>query len=235
MMPITAWALDFVLFDLLAFFAAIFILSSGREGRSSSEFRSRRKMDLSYEPQLPPPALPGELRRPLHPRRVRANGIPAVRSSGFSNARRVFFGAGRSIQNVSGISRLSRTIPLCPCSPWPPCAPPEGATRRAASPATAWPVIAVPDGPRLRDRPCSKQKCRQSPSARLSYSECRRQALVRAPPARNPPIERCRFHPGQRQQSRSARASFRLRPRAARLPPSLAPARRGIPASPSSG
>src|SRR5260370_22756499 len=163
MMPIVALASDLALLDSPLFFAAFFFLSSNREGRSSSEFRSRPKMDPSFDPQPPPPVPPSALRRPLHPTPAPANGIRAVRSSGFSNARRVFAGAARSLQNVFEISQPSRTIPQCPCSPTPLCAPPEGASRRAASPATAWPAIAAPADPRLRDRPLSPQKCRQSP------------------------------------------------------------------------
>src|SRR6266851_2735275 len=180
MMPIAARALAFLLLDLLAFFAAISFLSSSGEGRSSSGFHSPPKRDPSFDPQLPRPIPPGELRRPLLPKRARATAIRAVRSDDFSNARRVFADAARSIQNVSGISQLCRPIPQSPCSPKPPCAPPEDASRRAALLATAWPATAARAGRRLRDPLCSKQKCRLFPSARLSYSEYRRQALAQA-------------------------------------------------------
>src|SRR5229473_343787 len=212
MIPIVAWALDFAPFGLLAFFPAIFLLSSSREGRSSSGFHSPRKMDPSCGPQpLPPTAQAAPLRQP-RPRPAQANGIPAVRSNGSSNARRVFVGAGRSIQNVSEISRSSLPTPEYPCSPWLPCELPEDASHPAASPATASLEAAARVGPRLRDPPCSKQKCPQSPSARLSCSECHRQAPARARPTRNPPAAQYQFHPGQPRRSRSARASSLLRP-----------------------
>src|SRR6267154_999764 len=235
MMPIAAWTLDFALFDLLAFSAAISFLSSSREGRSSSGFRSRRKTDPSFDRRLPRPIPQAAIRRPLLPKRVRATEIRGVRSDDFSNARRVFAGAARSIQNVSGISQLSLPLPQFPCSPKPPFAPPEDASRRVALPATAWPAIVAPDGLRLRDPLCSRQICRQSPSARLSYSECRRQNPVQAPPARSRQSARCRLHPGRRRPFRSARASFQLRPTATPLPLSLARGRREILVSPSSG
>src|SRR6266853_5449009 len=192
-------------------------------------------MDLSCGP---PPLLPipqAAPRLPLLPKRARATAIPAVRSDGFSNARGVFVDVGRSIQNVFGISQLCRPILQFPCSPKPPCAALEDASRHAALPATAWPAIAAPDGRRLRDPLCSRQICRQSPSARLSYSECRRQDPVQAPPARSRQAARCRFHPGRRRPFRSARASFQLRPTATPLPLSLARGRREILVSPSSG
>src|SRR6266851_7671620 len=235
MMPIAACALDLALFGFLAFFAAIFIFSPSREGRSSSEFRSPRKMDPSFEPQLPPPAPPGEFRRPPLPGRARATATRAFQSIGFSNARRVFAGADRSIQNVFEIYPPCPPIPQFPCSPKPLCAPLGVASRHAASPVTASQAVAVPTAPLPHDRPCSKQKCPQSPSARPSYSECHRQAPAQALPARNPPAARCRFHLGQRQPSRSAHVFFRLRPAAAPLRPSLARARQGIPAWPLSG
>src|SRR6266853_4085126 len=235
MMPIAAWTLDFALFDLLAFSAAISLLSSSREGRSSSGFRSRRKTDPSFDRRLPRPIPQAAIRRPLLPKRVRATEIRGVRSDDFSNARRVFAGAARSIQNVSGISQPSLPLPQFPCSPKPPCAPPEDASRRVALPATAWPAIVAPDGLRLRDPLCSRQICRQSPSARLSYFECRRQALAPAPRAHNPPAARCQFHPGQLQPSRSVHVSSLLHPEAARFSSSRAGARREILASPSSG
>src|SRR6266446_10608953 len=192
-------------------------------------------MDLSCGP---PPLLPipqAAPRLPLLPKRARATAIPAVRSDGFSNARGVFVDVGRSIQNVFGISQLCRPILQFPCSPKPPCAALEDASRHAALPATAWPAIAAPDGRRLRDPLCSRQICRQSPSARLSYSECRHRVPVPASPAHNPPAARCRFRPDRRQRSRSARASSLLHPEAARLPPSPVQVHRGIPASPSTG
>src|SRR5712691_6569605 len=128
MMPIAARALDLVLFDLLAFFGIIFILSSSREGRSSSGFRSRPKMDLSFDPQPPPPTPPGELRRLLCPKPAPANETRAARSNGSSNAPRVFVDAGRSIQNVSEISQLSQPRPQFLCSPKPRFERPEGAS-----------------------------------------------------------------------------------------------------------
>src|SRR5882757_3131818 len=90
-----------------------------------------------FDPQLPQPIPQGALRRPLLPKRVRATEIRAVRSDDSSNARHVFADAARSIQNVFGILQLSRPIPQSLCSPKPPCAPLEDASRRAASPATA--------------------------------------------------------------------------------------------------
>src|SRR6266478_2960646 len=234
MIPIAAWAADFALFVLPAFFAAIFFPLLSREGHSFSKFHSPRKMDPSCGPGPLPPIQKAAPPRPHCPKLAQAIAIPAIRSNGSSNARRVFVVAARSIQNVSEISRPFPTIPQYPCSPKPPCAPREGASRPAASPATASPAVAAPACPRLRDRLCSIQKCLQFPSARLSYFECHRQDPAQARPTRNPPAAQYQSHPGQLQPSRLAHASSLPRPGAAPLPLSSAPGRREIPVWPSS-
>src|SRR3989442_5370306 len=53
--------------------------------------------------------------------------------------------------------------------------------------STLFPYTTLFRSPPLRGRPYSAQKCRQSPSARLSYSECRPRDPAPSPPERNPP------------------------------------------------
>src|SRR6266478_366470 len=235
MMPIVAWAPDFALFALPAFFAAIFFPLLSPEGRSFSKFHSPRKMDPSCGPRPLPPIPQAAPRRPLRPWRVPPNAIRAVQSNDSSNARRVFSVAVRSIQNVSETSQRSRPTPQYPYFRKPPCELPEDASRRAALPATASLEVVAQADPPLRDLLCSKQKCRQSPSVRLSCFECHRQARAPAPPVRTLPVSQYQFHLVPRRRSRSARASSLPHPEAAPPPPSSARARQGILSWPSTG
>src|SRR6266404_4193101 len=145
MMPIAASDFPVALFNLLVSFAAIFSPPLRAQAALLQDFVDGRKGILFPIRHFP---------RQLRPKLVQANVIPAARPIGFSNAPRVFAGAHRSTQNVSGISQPSPPIPQSPCSPKPPCAPPVSASRRAASPATSSRAVVAPAGPHLPDPLC---------------------------------------------------------------------------------
>src|SRR6266478_4424295 len=206
------------------------LISPPRKIRCASKCRSPRKMDLFFSPPLLPPIASTAPPRPLLPAPAATTATPAVRSIAASNALRACACAPRSLRNACETAQSYPQAHRFPCSPLPLCAPPEDASHRAASPATTWRSTAAPIGLHPRDRICSTQKCRRSPSARPSCFECRRPFRAPASPPRNRPAARCRFRLARRRPFRSTLVACPRHQEAAPPPPSPALALPEIPA-----